>query len=54
MGKGRRTSGRKDGNVDRLSVALRRGRRRGREEALEGRGGKLLVEAWLRYAGNNF
>ena len=47
-------SGRKEGNVDRLSVALRRGRRRGGKEALEGRGGKLLAEAWLRYAGNNF
>ena len=47
-------SGRKEGNVDRLSVALRRGRRRGGKEALEGRGGKLLAEAWLRHAGNNF
>ena len=48
------SSGREEGNVDRLSVALRRGRRRGGNEALEGSGGKLLAEAWLRYAGNNF
>ena len=38
------SSGREEGNVDRLSVALRRGRRRGGNEALEGSGGKLLAE----------